>query len=118
MNDAQEFLGQTIEIRIDRAIGSKHPKLGYEYPVNYGFVPGTSAADGEELDAYVLGVATPLETFSGICIAFIHRFDDDDDKLIVVPEGAELSDEEIRQATDFQEKFFKSIIIRPADDVA
>ncbi|MDQ7815312.1 MAG: inorganic diphosphatase [Patescibacteria group bacterium] len=117
MNDAQDFLSKTIDVKVERPIGSKHPKLGYIYPVNYGFIPGTISPDGEELDAYILGVDAPLETFTGDCIAFIHRFDDDDDKLIMVPEGTDLSDDEIRQATDFQEKFFKSIIIRPADNV-
>lgn len=117
MNDAQEFLGQSVEIILDRPLGSQHLEHGFTYPVNYGFVPGTVSADGEELDAYVLGVKEPLKSFSGECIAFIHRFDDDDDKLIVVPKGTEFSDDEIRQATHFQEQFFRSIIIRPADDV-
>ena len=42
--------------------------------------------DGEEFDAYILGVDKPLDQFEGICIAVIHRLNDKDDKLVVVPE--------------------------------
>ncbi len=112
--DARVFLGKTVIVRIDRPLGSTHPKHSdIQYPVNYGFVPGALAHDGSELGAYVLGIAEPLKTFIGRCIAIIHRTDEDDDKLVVVPEGRELSDEQIRVMTNFQEKFFTSIIIRP-----
>lgn len=110
--DAKGFLGKTVTIVMDRSLGSKHPKHGYVYPINYGFVPETKSPDGGELDAYVLGVDVPLEEFSGYCIAVIHRLNDDDDKLIVVPEGKQMSNEEIRQAVHFQEQFFQSEIIR------
>ena len=42
----------------------------------------------------------------------IHRTNDNVDKLIVVPEGKEISDEEIRKLTHFQEQYFESEIIR------
>lgn len=109
----ESFIGQTVKIKIDRALGSKHPKHGFVYDANYGFVPGVIAPDGEDLDAYVLGISEPVEEFEGKCIAIIHRLDDDDDKLVIVPPEAEnITDEEIRQATNFQEQFFKSVIIR------
>jgi GrpB-like predicted nucleotidyltransferase (UPF0157 family)/inorganic pyrophosphatase len=107
-----EYLDKTVTIKIDRKLGSKHPKHGFVYELNYGFVPDTVAPDGEELDAYLLGVDTPVETFTGRCIAVIHRTNDDDDKLIVVPEGKDFSDDEIRTQTHFQEQFFKSEIVR------
>lgn len=91
---------------------SKHPKHGFVYPVNYGFVPNTVSGDNEELDAYVLGVEEPLETFAGVCVAVLHRTNDDDDKLIVVKEGADISDEEIEKQTAFQEQWFKHILLR------
>ena len=51
--------------------------------------------------------------FVGKCIAIIHRKDDNDDKLVVVPENAEtMSDEEIIRAVNFQEKWFDSVVIR------
>jgi len=111
-NYSKGYLKQTITIKIDRPLHSKHPKHGFIYEANYGFVPGTKAPDGEELDAYVLGVNEPVKEYTGRCIAIIHRINDDDDKLIVVPDGIEFSDEEIQKATHFQEQFFKSEIIR------
>ncbi len=93
-------------------MGTKHPKWGFIYPVNYGYVPNTKAPDGEEIDAYVLGVFEPKEEFSGICIAIIHRLDDDDDKLIIAPKDNNYSDKQIISLTEFQERFFESKIIR------
>lgn len=111
-NYAASFIGKCIDVIIDRPLGSKHPKYKDVYPVNYGYVKDTVAPDGEELDAYVLGVNVPLVKFRGKCIAIIHRLADADDKLIVVPEGVNYSDEEISKMTKFQEKWFKSKIIR------
>ncbi|MEI6887394.1 MAG: inorganic diphosphatase [bacterium] len=98
----EKYLDSVVEVKIDRALGTKHPKHNYFYPFNYGFIPNTIAPDGEELDAYVLGVFKPLEQFSGTCIAVIHRLDDDDDKLVVVPEGKEYTDAQIIALTEFQ----------------
>ncbi|MDR1026177.1 MAG: inorganic diphosphatase [Lactobacillus sp.] len=112
MIDTAKYIGQTVFIKIDRPLGSKHPKHNYAYEVNYGFVPNTISGDGEELDAYILGISEPVNEFMGECIAVIHRTNDDDDKLVVVPEGVDLSDKEIEQQTSFQEKWFKHIIIR------
>ena len=112
LSPAARYLGATVSLAIDRPVGSKHPKWDFEYPVNYGYVPGTKSGDGEELDAYVLGVDRPLKEFSGPCIAIIHRLNDDDDKLVLAPDGKNFTDDEIRAATDFQEHFFKSVIVR------
>lgn len=108
----EEYIGKIIDIKIDRPFGSKHPKHGFIYPVNYGYVPNTTSGDGEELDAYLLGVYEPVEEYTGKCIAIIHRTDDDDDKLIVVPEDKEYTNDQIDALTEFQEQYFKHIIIR------
>ncbi len=100
-------------VKIDRPLGSTHPlHSDIHYSVNYGFIPGAISPDGSELDAYVLGVSEPVKTFIGRCIAIIHRTNDEDDKLVVVPEGQEFSDEQIRALTQFQERFFESVILR------
>jgi inorganic pyrophosphatase len=109
---AREFLGKKVRVVFDRPLGTKHPKHGFRYEVNYGYLPGIKAPDGEDLDAYYLGVNEPLQEAGGVCIAIIHRENDDDDKLIVVPEGIQLTDEEISKAVAFQEQWFKSKIIR------
>lgn len=109
---AKTFLNKTVEVSIDRPLGSVHPKWNFKYPVNYGFIKNVFASDGEELDAYVLKVNQPLEKFTGQVVAIIHRLDDDDDKLIVIPENKNITDKEIEKAVDFQEIFFKHEIIR------
>ena len=108
----REWIGKLVKAKIDRPLGSRHPRYGFFYLLNYGFVPGVAAPDGEELDVYVLGVFEPLETFEGRCIAVIHRLDDDDDKLVLAPEGMSYSDEQILALTEFQERFFKAQVIR------
>ncbi len=108
----KKYIGQLVVVKMDRPLGTKHPKHGFVYEANYGYIPDTVSGDGEELDAYVLGVDTPVDEFSGTCVAIIHRTNDNDDKLIVVPTGMKISDEYIEQKTAFQEKWFKHIIIR------
>ena len=110
--DNINYLGKILKIKIDREFGSKHPKHGFIYPVNYGYVPDTVSGDGEELDAYLLGVFESVQEFEGRCIAIIHRTNDNDDKLVIVPDGKEYSDDAIDALTEFQEQYFKHIIIR------
>lgn len=109
---AREFLGKNVDVIFDRPLGSKHPKHGFLYEVNYGYIPGVMATDGEELDVYFLGTQESLEKANGTVIAIIHRENDDDDKLVVVPEGTKMEDEEIMKAVSFQEQYFKSRVIR------
>ena len=110
--DAKEFLGKEIKVKVDRPLGSTHPKHGFYYPINYGYVPGVISGDLEELDCYILGVDTPLEEYVGECIAIVHRTNDDDDKLILAPKGYNYTDDEIEASTYFQEQYFKHILIR------
>lgn len=108
----KEYLGKELNIVIDRELGSKHPEYGFIYPVNYGYVPDTTSGDGEELDCYLLGVFEPVKTYKGKCIAIIHRVDDDDDKLIIVPKNKAYSDDAINALIEFQERYFEHIIVR------
>ena len=111
MNQTRDYIGQILTIRIDRPFGSPHPDHGFIYPVNYGYLPGAIGGDGEELDAYLLGVFEPIEEFTGVCIAIIHRLDDDDDKLVIAPEGKTFTPDQILALTEFQERFFKSQLL-------
>lgn len=107
------YLDKNVKIVIDRPLGSKHPKYGFVYETNYGYVPDTRAPDGEEIDAYLLGIDRPISEYIGKCIGVIHRLDDEDDKLVIVSKEAEnLSDEEIISLVSFQERFFDSQLIR------
>jgi len=109
--DIKSYIGKTVTARIDRQMGSKHSKYGFIYPINYGYIPNTISGDGEELDCYILGIFEPIESFTGKCIAIIHRLNDNDDKLVLVPEDKNYTNIEIRALTEFQERFFDSIII-------
>lgn len=103
-----DFLDQIVSVVIDRPLGSRHPQYDFVYPVNYGYLSGVILpdGDGEPLDAYVLGVETPVAQFTGRCIAVIQRTDDCDDKLVLAPERQTFTDEEIVALTAFQERFF------------
>ena len=78
------------------------------YTVNYGYVKGIIAGDGEEQDAYILGVKVPVKSFNGKVIAVIHRLDDVEDKWVVGPENMVFTENEIKKAIQFVEQFFQS----------
>lgn len=109
--ESYDYIGQKVKIKIDRPLNSKHPKHDFIYQLNYGYVPNTTSGDGEEIDCYLLGIDKPVEEFEGRCIAVMHRTNDNDDKLIIVPDGKSYTDEEIRKLTNFQEQYFESEII-------
>lgn len=110
--NAVDFLEKEVILKIDRPLGSRHQQYGFIYTLNYGYVPDTISGDDEELDAYLIGEFEPVKTSSGKVIAIIHRTNDDDDMLIVSKNGKDYSDDAIRALTEFQERFFDSIIIR------
>ena len=110
--DNRIYLNKTLNVIIDRPFGSKHPKYGFIYPVNYGYIPNTISGDGEELDCYILGVFEPLKEFEGKCIAIIHRLNDNDDKLILVPKDKYYNVDAIEALVEFQESFFEQTIIK------
>ena len=106
------MIGRIVTVTIDRPLGSCHPKHpDIYYSVNYGYIEGIIAPDGEEQDANILVVGTPLQTFTGEVIAVIHRKDDVEDKWVVAPEGMTFSQEEIEELTRFQERYFDSEVI-------
>ena len=108
-----DYIGKMVSVKIDRQLHSKHPKHGFVYELNYGFIPETKSPDGEELDTYYLGADKPLKKAKGFCIAIIHRTNDDDDKLVIVPEDKKnITDEEINKLTNFQEQWFEHEIVR------
>ena len=110
--EVKDMIGSIVEVTVDRPMGSTHPKhKDLYYPINYGYVKGIMGGDGEEQDAYILGVDHPVAKFTGRVIAIIHRLDDAEDKWVVAPEGIVFSRCEIIDAVSFQEKYFKFEII-------
>lgn len=108
--DPNEWLGRRVHVIIDRPIGSVHPSGTFSYEQNYGFLPGFVSPDGDELDAYVIGVQEPVDDFHGVVIGVVLRRDDIEDKL-VVSKGETWSIAGIQAAIAFQERFFSSRIV-------
>jgi inorganic pyrophosphatase len=100
--DAQQGLARVVAVLL--LINSSVEKYIFSH-----LVP---PVDGENLAAYVLGIFEPIEMFTGKCIAIIHRLNDDDDKLGVTPHEKTYTDDQITALTEFQERFFTSIILR------
>lgn len=99
-------LGKTVTVFTDRPLGTYHPeKPNMYYPINYGYVKSLIGGDGEEQDAYILGVDTPVDSFQGVVCAVIYRSDDSEDKWVVAPKDAVLDQAEIADAVHFQEQF-------------
>lgn len=106
------MLGKTVTVTVDRPLGSRHPRhTDIYYSVNYGYIAGITAPDGEEQDAYILGIDEAVDTFTGTVIAIIHRKDDVEDKWVVAPQGMTFSKNEIERLTHFQEQYFEIEII-------
>ena len=106
------MLGRIVKVKIDRPLGSAHPNHpDMIYPVNYGYIEGIIAPDGEEQDAYVLGIDVPLTEFEGKIIAIVHRLNDVEDKWVVAPQNTSYSKQEIKKQLNFQEKYFEYEII-------
>lgn len=106
---AMKYLGQTVRVVVDRPIGHQHGDI--TYPINYGYIPGLFAGDGEEQDAYIMGADEPLAEFTGQVVAAICRRDDCEDKLVVAPAGKRYHQGQIADAVRFQEQYFDTHII-------
>ena len=104
---SREYLGKDVEVYVDRPLGSAHPKYSdMIYPVNYGYIPNTVGGDGEEIDVYLLGVSEPVKACCAKIIGVIHRLNDSEDKLVASLDGKKFTEEEIRNAVMFQEKYY------------
>lgn len=106
------MVGSIVTVTVDRPLGTRHPTHpDILYPVNYGYIRGIMAPDGEEQDAYILGIEVPVVKFTGEVIAIVHRLDDVEDKWVVAPLGTSFSREEIQKQLAFQEQYFHSEIL-------
>ena len=106
------MIGKLVKVVVDRPLGTRHPNhQEILYTVNYGYIPGIIAPDGEEQDAYILGVSQPVAEFQGRVIAIIHRLNDVEDKWVVAPKGVTFTKEEIMAQVNFQEQHFHTVVI-------
>ena len=106
------MIGDIVTVTVDRPLGSLHPRhKDIYYPINYGYIAGIPAPDGEDQDAYILGVDHAVTSFTGRIIAVIRRYDDVEEKWVVCPENMSFSKEEIMEQVFFQEQYFKTELI-------
>lgn len=110
--DKRSAAKNTVTVTVDRAIGTCHPEYpDMRYPINYGFIKGIMAPDGEEQDAYIIGINIPVKQFTGRVIAVVHRYDDKEEKWVVAPENKTFSMDHIKKEIHFQEQYFDSEVI-------
>ena len=103
------MIGNIVTVKVDRPMGSYHPEhKDLYYPINYGYIEEIIAPDGEKQDAYLLGLDKPVQEYTGIIIAIIHRYDDVEEKWVVAPKGMMFTKAEIKEKTYFQEQYFES----------
>ena len=121
-DDPSSIIDSLVKVVVDRPYGSVHPEHpDIKYKLNYGCVQGVIGGDGEEQDAYIVGVNYPLERgaeFCGYVIAVIVRKNDVETKWVVAPVYGGISPrtpkytkEQIAAAVNFQEKFFDIEVI-------
>jgi inorganic pyrophosphatase len=90
-----QILVDTSQIVIDRHKGSTHPRfLGKKYPVDYGFLEGTTTIDSSGIDIW-LGSSNKREVVGVLCTVDLLKRDTEVKILI----GC--SDEEIQQVFEF-----------------
>ena len=112
-NVRPDIIGKVVRGKVDRPLGSAHPRYpDMIYPINYGYVEGIRAGDGEDQDVYILGTDRAIETFQGTVIAVYHRTDDVEDKWIVSLDERDYTDQEILEKIHFQEQYFAGYLIR------
>ena len=105
----KDYMGKLVHVVVDRPVGYQHGDI--VYPINYGYIPGISAGDGEEQDAYILGVNEPIAEFGGQVVAAICRKNDCEDKFVVASVGSVYHQGQIAEAVHFQEQYFDTRII-------
>ena len=105
--DYSDILGTGVRGTIDRPLGRPHPNHpDMIYPINYGYVDGLFAGDGDYQDVYLFGVDEPVKTYTGKIVGVYHRLNDCEDKWIVTPDGTKPDEEEILRTIEFQEQYY------------
>ena len=114
----KSIIGKKVHCIVDRPMNSYHPeKKNIFYPINYGYVEGIIGGDGEEQDVYILDVDKPIKSIDAYVIGIIHRTNDNEDKWVVSPKKRKITEEEIREKTNFMEQWFESEIILESTDI-
>jgi len=105
---ALDRLAAASTIVIDRARGSAHPRYAdYVYPLDYGYLEGTSSIDGEGIDVW-LGTDPAKKLTAILCTVDLIKRDSEIKLLIGCTE------EEIQIVLDFhnQSEMMKGMLVR------
>ena len=96
------------EIIIDRSKGSAHPRYpGFIYPLDYGYLKGTTAMDGGEIDAW-RGSDSAGKLDAIMCIVDLVKHDSEIKLLIGCTEEEKAQVYEVHNETEFM----KGVLIR------
>lgn len=102
---------ESYTVDIVRPIGSLHPDYpSILYSLNYGYVDGIFTDTGEAQGAFIVGLDTPAERFSGKKIAVIHRADTGEEKWVIAPDNMPFNKQQIEDMVYFTEQYFDSTI--------
>ncbi|MBI5410284.1 MAG: hypothetical protein HZA14_13055 [Nitrospirae bacterium] len=101
-----------VVVFVDKPMGSKHPRFGWTYPINCGYVRRACTIHGDTLSVYILGVDRPINIFSGKAIAVVYRRTETTYRLVVAPDGIDFSDNEIEKAIEFENEKHNRLILR------
>lgn len=95
------------EIVVDRPKGSRHPRHGFVYPLDYGYLKGTSSMDGEGVDLW-LG-SLPGAPLVGMIVAVDLAKRDSEIKLLLGLTGEEI---ETVRALHNESDCMKGLLVR------
>ena len=102
-----DLLITSSEIIIDRPKGSAHPRFSdFIYPVDYGYLKGTSSMDGEGIDVWV-GTDSEKRLDAMMCIVDLMK-KDSEIKLLI---GCTDKEKALIYETHNKTEFMKGIMI-------
>lgn len=109
--DQMAHLAKTLPIVIDRPKGKPHPRWGeLVYPLDYGYLQGTSAADGSGIDIW-LG-SHPDRFLTGILCTYDRFKRDAELKLLI---GC--TTEDVQTILDFQDENMRTLFIPCPEEI-
>lgn len=106
----KNILNKTIDVIIDKKIGSRDKNKGFYYASNYG-----KLAEDETVGAYILGEYRPLESFRGKVVGVIEREGMLGSVVVVTNPENTYTFKQISALIEFKERFYKSTLYTAGD---
>lgn len=106
------LLGKTVNVIIEQKYGTLDQRSDGEMTVNCGFVSQpASIVDRELIDAYVVGVYQPCDTFTGTVIGLVCHEEDDRMHVLVAPLAVNVKKEDIIEQIGCVEQYYRSRLV-------